>query len=109
MVVITSRKGGVEKTTTTNFRLSLARPDVSVVAIDADVSLHNRINYTVVEDLNGDCRRDQALFRDKHWPSLELLCISKPQSKYPLSFVPKAIIWPIDALRSIIRHLIVSE
>ncbi|KAK8938961.1 hypothetical protein KSP39_PZI011301 [Platanthera zijinensis] len=110
VVVITSGKGGVGKTTTTaNIGLSLARLGFSVVAIDADVGLRNldlllglenRVNYTAVEVLNGDCRLDQALVRDRRWPSLELLCISKPRSKLPLSFGSKAIIWIVDALRS---------
>ncbi|KAK9156893.1 hypothetical protein Scep_003467 [Stephania cephalantha] len=77
VVVITSGKGKVGKTTTTaNVGLSLARLGFSVVAIDADVGLRNldlllglenRINHTVVEVLNGDCRLDQALVRDKRW------------------------------------------
>ena len=64
VVVITSGKGGVGKTTTTaNVGLSLARLGFSVVAIDADVGLRNldlllglenRVNYTLVEVLNGD-------------------------------------------------------
>ncbi|KAL8200680.1 hypothetical protein R6Q57_012019 [Mikania cordata] len=66
VVVITSGKGGVGKTTTTaNVGLSLARLGFSV-------------NYTVVEVLNGDCRIDQALVHDKRWSNFELLCISKP-------------------------------
>ncbi|KAK1297701.1 hypothetical protein QJS10_CPB15g00763 [Acorus calamus] len=61
VVVITSGKGGVGKTTTTaNVGLSLARLGFSVVAVDADVGLRNldlllglenRVNYTAVEAL----------------------------------------------------------
>ncbi|XP_028796722.1 putative septum site-determining protein minD homolog, chloroplastic [Neltuma alba] len=110
VVVITSGKGGVGKTTTTaNIGLSLARLDFSVVAIDADVGLRNldlllglenRVNYTVVEVLNGDCRLDQALVRDKRWSNFELLCISKPRSKLPIGFGGKALVWLVDALKS---------
>lgn len=110
VVVITSGKGGVGKTTTTaNMGLSLARLGFSVVAIDADVGLRNldlllglenRVNYTVVEVLNGDCRLDQALVRDKRWSNFELLCISKPRSKLPLGFGGKALVWLVDALKS---------
>ncbi|KAK8971000.1 hypothetical protein KSP40_PGU006948 [Platanthera guangdongensis] len=68
-------------TTTANIGLFLARLGFSVVAIDAEVGLRNlnllglknRVNYTAVEVLNGDCRFDQALVCDKWWPSLELL------------------------------------
>ncbi|KAF8044056.1 hypothetical protein BT93_A2127 [Corymbia citriodora subsp. variegata] len=110
VVVITSGKGGVGKTTTTaNVGLSLARLGFSVVAIDADVGLRNldlllglenRVNYTVVEVLNGDCRLDQALVRDKRWSNFELLCISKPRSKLPIGFGGKALVWLVDALKS---------
>ncbi|RWR86565.1 putative septum site-determining protein minD, chloroplastic [Cinnamomum micranthum f. kanehirae] len=110
VVVITSGKGGVGKTTTTaNVGLSLARLGFSVVAIDADVGLRNldlllglenRVNYTAVEVLAGDCRLDQALVRDKRWSNFELLCISKPRSKLPLGFGGKALIWLVDALKS---------
>ncbi|KAD4585725.1 hypothetical protein E3N88_23326 [Mikania micrantha] len=108
-VVITSGKGGVSKTTTTvNVGLSLARLGFSVVAIDADVGLRNLdlllglencVNYTVVEVLNGDCRLDQTLVRDKRWLNFELLCISKPRSKLQLRFGGKALVWLVDALK----------
>ncbi|GAV76303.1 CbiA domain-containing protein, partial [Cephalotus follicularis] len=110
VVVITSGKGGVGKTTTTaNVGLSLARFGFSVVAIDADVGLRNldlllglenRVNYTVVEVLNGDCRLDQALVRDRRWSKFELLCISKPRSKLSLGFGGKSLVWVVDALKS---------
>ncbi|KAL0317827.1 UNVERIFIED_CONTAM: putative septum site-determining protein minD, chloroplastic [Sesamum angustifolium] len=110
VVVITSGKGGVGKTTTTaNIGLSLARLGFSAVAIDADVGLRNldlllglenRVNYTVVEVLNGDCRLDQALVRDKRWSNFELLCISKPRSKLPLGFGGKALTWLVEALKN---------
>ncbi|XP_038970796.1 putative septum site-determining protein minD homolog, chloroplastic [Phoenix dactylifera] len=110
VVVVTSGKGGVGKTTTTaNVGLSLARFGFAVVAVDADaglrnldllLGLENRVNYTAVEVLNGDCRLDQALVRDRRCPSLELLCISKPRSKLPLGFGAKALTWVVDALRS---------
>jgi len=110
VVVVTSGKGGVGKTTTTaNIGLSLARLGFSVVAIDADVGLRNldlllglenRVNYTVVEILNGECRLDQALVRDKRWSNFELLCISKPRSKLPIGFGGKALTWLVEALKA---------
>ncbi|KAG0570042.1 hypothetical protein KC19_6G135000 [Ceratodon purpureus] len=109
VVVITSGKGGVGKTTTTaNLGMCLARLNFKVVAIDADVGLRNldlllglenRVNYTAMEVLNGECRLDQALIRDKRWTNFELLCINKPRYKMPLGFGGKALTWLVDALR----------
>ncbi|CAN1189157.1 Septum site-determining protein minD homolog, chloroplastic [Linum perenne] len=109
VVIITSGKGGVGKTTTTaNIGISLARLGFSVVAVDCDVGLRNldlllglenRVNYTLVEVLNGDCRLDQALVRDKQWSNFELLCISKPRSKLPLGFGGKALVWLVDSFK----------
>ncbi|XP_038971467.1 putative septum site-determining protein minD homolog, chloroplastic [Phoenix dactylifera] len=110
VVVVTSGKEGVGKTTTAaNVGISLARFGFSVVAVDADAGLRNldlllglgnRVHYTAVEVLNGDCRLDQPLVRDRRYPSLELLCISKPRSMFPLGFGAKALTWVVDALRS---------
>ncbi|EFJ08700.1 hypothetical protein SELMODRAFT_403279 [Selaginella moellendorffii] len=109
VVVVTSGKGGVGKTTVTaNLGMCLARLDFSVVAIDADVGLRNldlllglenRVNYTAMEVLNGECRLDQALVRDKRWTNLELLCINKPRYKMPMGFGGKALTWLVDALK----------
>ncbi|CAN1355237.1 Septum site-determining protein minD homolog, chloroplastic [Linum perenne] len=107
--VITSGNDGVGKTTTTaNIGISLARLGFSVVAVDCDVGLRNldlllglenRVNYTLVEVLNGDCRLDQALVRDKRWSNFELLCILKSRSKLPLGFGGKALVWLVDSVK----------
>ncbi len=109
VVVITSGKGGVGKTTTTaNLGMCLARLNFKVVAIDADVGLRNldlllglenQVKYTAMEVLNGECRLDQALIRDKRWTNFELLCINKPRYKMPLGFGGKALTWLVDALK----------
>ena len=38
--------------------------------------------YTAMEVLEGECRMEQALIRDKRWRSLALLPISKNRQKY---------------------------
>lgn len=109
MVVVTSGKGGVGKTTTTaNLAASLARLSLSAVAVDADaglrnldllLGLENRVHLTAADVLAGDCRLDQALVRHRALHDLQLLCLSKPRSKLPLAFGSKTLTWVADALR----------
>ena len=78
IIVVTSGKGGVGKTTTTaNLGMALAKRGNKVILIDADfglrnldllLGLENRIVYTAVEVLAGECRLDQAIARD-HRPT----------------------------------------
>ena len=109
VVVVTSGKGGVGKTTTTaNLAASLARLGLPAVAVDADaglrnldllLGLENRVHLTAADVLAGDCRLDQALVRHRALQDLHLLCLSKPRSKLPLAFGSKTLTWVADALR----------
>lgn len=92
VIVVTSGKGGVGKTTTTaNLGMSIARLGYRVALIDADIGLRNldlllglenRVLYTAMDIVEGQCRLDQALIRDKRWKNLALLAISKNRQKY---------------------------
>nr|YP_009646568.1 septum site-determining protein [Chloroparvula pacifica]QBX98248.1 septum site-determining protein [Chloroparvula pacifica] len=92
VIVITSGKGGVGKTTAVaNVGISVARLGYRVALIDADIGLRNldlllglenRVLYTAMEVLDGKCRLDQALIRDKRWKNLALLPISKNRQRY---------------------------
>src|SRR3982751_1289602 len=92
VIVITSGKGGVGKTTATaNLGMSIARLGYKVTLIDADIGLRNldlllglenRVLYTAMDIFEGDCRLDQALIRDKRHKNLALLSISKNRQKY---------------------------
>lgn len=91
VVVLTSGKGGVGKTTcTANLGMALAQRDQRVTVVDADfglrnldllLGLENRIVYTALDVLGGDCRMDQALVKDKRQPNLSLLPAAQNRSK----------------------------
>lgn len=95
VIVITSGKGGVGKTTATaNLGMSIARLGYKVTLIDADIGLRNldlllglenRVLYTAMDVLQGECRLDQALIKDKRQKNLTLLSISKNRQKYNIT------------------------
>ncbi|MEO1447154.1 MAG: P-loop NTPase, partial [Cyanobacteria bacterium J06635_11] len=80
IIVMTSGKGGVGKTTcTANLGMALAKAGQRVAVVDADfglrnldllLGLENRIVYTALDVLAGECRLDQALVKDKRQPNL---------------------------------------
>ena len=91
IIVITSGKGGVGKTTcTANLGMALAKNNHRVVVIDSDfglrnldllLGLENRIVYTALDVLAKECRMDQALVKDKRQPNLSLLPAAQSRSK----------------------------
>ncbi|MDV2991627.1 MAG: Septum site-determining protein MinD [Chroococcidiopsis sp. SAG 2025] len=91
IIVTTSGKGGVGKTTfTANIGMALARMGRTVVLVDADfglrnldllLGLENRIVYTAVEVVTGECRLEQALVKDKREPKLVLLPAAQNRTK----------------------------
>ena len=91
VIVITSGKGGVGKTTTTaNLGSGLAALGKKVVMIDTDIGLRNldvvmglenRIVYNLVDVVEGVCRVKQALIRDKRYPGLYLLPSAQTRDK----------------------------
>lgn len=91
VIVITSGKGGVGKTTTTaNVGTGLAQLNKKVVLIDTDIGLRNldvvmglenRIVYNLVDVVEGNCRIKQALIKDKKYPNLALLPSAQTRDK----------------------------
>ena len=95
VIVITSGKGGVGKTTaTSNIGMSLARLGCTTLLIDADVGLRNldlllglenRIIYTGLDVLKGSCRLEQAIIQDKRQPNLSFFPLSSNRIETPIS------------------------
>lgn len=91
IIVLTSGKGGVGKTTiTANLGVALAQLGRSVAVVDADfglrnmdlfLGLENRVVYTSVDVIGGECRLEQALVKDKRTPNLVLLPASQTRNK----------------------------
>ena len=91
VIVVTSGKGGVGKTTTTaNIGTGLAYLGKKVALIDTDIGLRNldvvmglenRIVYNLVDVVEGNCRVKQALIRDKRYPNLYLLPCAQTRDK----------------------------
>ena len=95
VIVITSGKGGVGKTTTSaNIGTALAKNGHSVVLIDTDIGLRNldlllglenRIVYTLVDVVEERCKLKQALVKDKKNPKLCLLAAAQTRDKSSVS------------------------
>lgn len=91
VIVITSGKGGVGKTTTTaNVGTGLAMLNKKVVMIDTDIGLRNldvvlglenRIVYNLVDVIEGKCKLKQALIKHKKYPELCLLPSAQTRDK----------------------------
>ena len=91
VIVVTSGKGGVGKTTTSaNVGTGLAKLNKKVVLIDTDIGLRNldvvmglenRIVYNLVDVVEGSCRIKQALIKDKRYPNLYLLPSAQTRDK----------------------------
>ena len=49
--------------------------------LDLLLGLENRILYTAIDIMEGECRLDQALIRDKRWKNLSLLSMSRNRQR----------------------------
>ncbi|MEG1501131.1 MAG: septum site-determining protein MinD [Clostridiales bacterium] len=95
VIVITSGKGGVGKTTTTaNIGTGLAMLGKSVVMVDTDIGLRNldivlglenRIVYDIVDVVRENCRLKQALIKDKRLENMFLLPAAQTKDKTAVS------------------------
>lgn len=95
VIVVTSGKGGVGKTTSSaNIGTGFAMLDKKVVLIDADIGLRNldvvmglenRIVYNLIDVIEGNCRLKQALIKDKKFSNLFLLPAAQTRDKNAVS------------------------
>ena len=95
VVVVTSGKGGVGKTTSTAaLGAALAQAGESVVVVDFDVGLRNldlvmgaerRVVFDLINVVQGDAKLPQALIRDKRLENLALLPASQTRDKEALT------------------------
>jgi septum site-determining protein MinD len=91
VIVVTSGKGGVGKTTSTAaLGAALAQRNEKVVVVDFDVGLRNldlvmgaerRVVYDLINVIQGDAKLSQALIRDKRLETLFLLPASQTRDK----------------------------
>lgn len=95
IVVVTSGKGGVGKTTTSaSFSSGLALRGFKTVVIDFDVGLRNldlimgcerRVVYDLINVIHGEANLNQALIKDKQCDNLFVLAASQTRDKDALT------------------------
>lgn len=116
VIVITSGKGGVGKTTTTaNIGAGLAVLGKKVLVIDTDLGLRNldvvmglenRIIYNLVDVIEGSCRLKQALIRDSRFASLYLLPSAQTKDKSAVS--PEQMRKLVDEIREDYDYILID-
>lgn len=116
VIVITSGKGGVGKTTcTANLGTALAYLGKKVCIVDADIGLRNldvvlglenRICYDIVDVIEGQCRLKQALIKDKRFTNLYLLPASQTKDKTAIN--PKQMVKLCSVLKEMFDYVLID-
>ncbi|MFQ6724321.1 MAG: septum site-determining protein MinD [Clostridia bacterium] len=116
VIVVTSGKGGVGKTTVcANLGLNLAKKNYRVCVIDMDIGLNNldvvlgmesRVLYSMQEVLDGKCRLRQALVQDTTYPLLYLL--SSGNVSHNLSIRTEYIKAVVDELKTMFDYILID-
>lgn len=116
VIVVTSGKGGVGKTTVcANLGLNLAKRNYRVCVVDMDIGLNNldvvlgmesRVLYSMQDVLDGKCRLRQALVQDTTYPLLYLL--SSGCVVHNLTIRPEYIKAVIDELKTMFDYILID-
>lgn len=116
VIVVTSGKGGVGKTTTSaNVGTGLAMLGKKVALIDTDIGLRNldvvmglenRIVYNLVDVIEGHCRVKQALIKDKRYPGLYLMPSAQTKDKTAVN--PEQMRDMVETLREQFDYIILD-
>ena len=116
VIVVTSGKGGVGKTTTSaNVGAGLAAMGKKVVLIDTDIGLRNldvvmglenRIVYNLVDVIEGKCRVKQALIKDKRHQSLYLMPSAQTKDKSAVN--PQQMVKMVQQLKEQFDYIILD-
>lgn len=116
VIVITSGKGGVGKTTTAanvgtglailGYRVALIDTDIGLRNLDVVMGLENRIVYNLVDVVEGNCRMKQALIRDKRYPNLYLLPSAQTRDKSAVN--PEQMAKLVDDLRDDFEYILLD-
>lgn len=116
VIVVTSGKGGVGKTTVTaNIGCGLAMMGHTVALVDADtglrnldvvLGLENRIVYDLTDVIAGNCRLRQALIKDKRYEGLHLLPTAQTKDKSAVT--PEDMVQLCDELSDLFDYVIID-
>ena len=117
VIVVTSGKGGVGKTTVTaNLSAALSTMEKKVLTIDADIGLRNldmilglenRIVYDIVDVIEGTVDAEKAFVKDKRGNSLFLLPAAQTKNKEAVS--PDDLKKIIDSVRSKFDYIVIDS
>jgi len=117
IITITSGKGGVGKTTATaNIGVGLAELGKKVTCIDSDIGLRNldvvlglenRIVYDLVDVIEGHCKVNQAMIRDKRFENLFLIPAAQTRDKN--SVTPAEMVDLCESIRPEMDYILIDS